>query len=299
MLTSFFKKCEDDDAPTTRAHPATIAMLERLPEILDEDHPIDGTLNRTVIDPCIVAFFWLMRPAEFCGPSSRNDDLQRTSRSEAFRLRDTHFTTAAGEHCATAVPLNDVNALTSASLTFTDQKNAVRGERVGHRPTADDRLCPVKSLFRLVHHLRNFSAPPSTPISAVCDGAGRPRYVKSEHVTNALRHSATDLLSTTGIDPANVSARSLRPGGATALLCANVDDTTIKLIGRWQSNAMIRYLRVQAAANRENFAQHMLTHGSFTFKPSDLAAMGSSATPRELPPDVAAILCPAPAPAAL
>ena len=136
-------------------------------------------------------------------------------------------------------------------------------------------------------------------LCSVCDRAGRPRHIKSEHVTNALRHSATDLLSTTGIDPANVSARSLRPGGAAALLCANVHDTTIKLIGRWQSDAMIRYLRVQATANRENFAQHMPTHGRFTFNPSDLATMGSSATPRELPPDVAAILRPAPTPAAL
>ena len=74
VLTSFFKKCEDNDAPTLCAHPATIAMLERLPEILDEDHPVDGPLNRNVINLCIMAFFWLMRPAEFCGPSSRNDD---------------------------------------------------------------------------------------------------------------------------------------------------------------------------------------------------------------------------------
>ena len=50
--------------------------------------------------------------------------------------------------------------------------------------------------------------------------------VKSECITNALWHLATDLLNQTGVDPANVSARSL-----TALLCANVDATTIKLIG--------------------------------------------------------------------
>ena len=49
-----------------------------------------------------------------------------------------------------------------------------------------------------------------------------------------------------GIPAASISCRSLRPGGATALLCAGVDDETIKLIGRWQSDAMLRYLRVDA-----------------------------------------------------
>ena len=84
VLTSFFKKCKDNDTPTSRAHPATIAMLERLPEILDEDHLVDGQLNRNVVDLCIVAFFWLMRPAKFCGPSSRNDDLQQSNRDSGL-----------------------------------------------------------------------------------------------------------------------------------------------------------------------------------------------------------------------
>ena len=31
------------------------------------------------------------------------------------------------------------------------------------------------------------------------------------------------------------------PGGSTALLCTGVDGDTIKLIGHWQSDAMLRY----------------------------------------------------------
>ena len=51
-------------------------------------------------------------------------------------------------------------------------------------------------------------------------------------VTTALRTSAARLRHLTGIDPALLSARSLRPGGATALLCANmIDKDTIKLLG--------------------------------------------------------------------
>ena len=46
--------------------------------------------------------------------------------------------------------------------------------------------------------------------------------------------------------PADVSARSLRAAGAMALLCADVDSDRIRLLGRWQSDQMFRYLHVQA-----------------------------------------------------
>jgi hypothetical protein len=46
--------------------------------------------------------------------------------------------------------------------------------------------------------------------------------------------------------PSDVSARSTRAGGAMALLCAGVDTDRIRLIGRWRSNELFRYLHVQA-----------------------------------------------------
>ena len=66
---------------------------------------------------------------------------------------------------------------------------------------------------------------------------------------------------------AQLSARSLRPGGATALLCANVDSVHIKMLGRWKSDAMFTYLRVQAATIAHNFSTLMLQHGNYTFTP--------------------------------
>ena len=41
------------------------------------------------------------------------------------------------------------------------------------------------------------------------------------------------------ITPDEVSAHSLRAGGAAALLCTNVDPNVIQLLGRWKSDAMI------------------------------------------------------------
>jgi hypothetical protein len=61
-----------------------------------------------------------------------------------------------------------------------------------------------------------------------------------------------------GLIEANVSARLLRAGGAMALLCAHVDDNIIRLLGRWQSDAMLSYLHVQARPFMRNFAAQML-----------------------------------------
>jgi hypothetical protein len=40
-----------------------------------------------------------------------------------------------------------------------------------------------------------------------------------------------------GIQPHEIDARSLRAGGDTALLCANVDPNKIQILGRWKSDA--------------------------------------------------------------
>jgi hypothetical protein len=126
-------------------------------------------------------------------------------------------------------------------------------------------LCPVKALARLCHHIRLHGGDPHTPIFAYVDSTGLWRHITPYMMTDALRQSASALAHITGIAPALISTRSLRPGGATALLCAGVDTDVIQLLGRWKSDAMLRYLRVAAHAHTTNLAQRMLNSGAYTF----------------------------------
>ena len=71
-----------------------------------------------------------------------------------------------------------------------------------------------------------------------------------------------------GFLPKHISARSLRAAGAMALLCAHVDSDIIRLIGRWRSDEMLRYLHVQAEPVMRNYARLMLSGGTFTLLPS-------------------------------
>ena len=67
---------------------------------------------------------------------------------------------------------------------------------------------------------------------------------------------------------ADVSVRSTRAGGAMALLCAGVDRDRIRLVDRWHSDEMYRYLHVQAQPVMNGLAAAMLRGGSFRLTPS-------------------------------
>ncbi len=285
LLDAFYKSMERTDDPESRSYPANILIIRELYEVLDTDHEVLGTLNQRIIDLIIVAFFWLLRPAEYLNSPDAE------SRSQAFRLCDVTFTINGKVYAAPTAPLNDetdVAAIQAASLTFTDQKNAVKGEQISQSANNDPNLCPAKALGRVCLHLLQHDAPPTTPLYMHFN----PHPTKNKwyritptFITNALRHAAYRLQATTGIDAKLVSARSLRPGGATALLCANIDKDAIMLLGRWKSDAMLRYLRIQALS--PGFSQRMLDAGSYTFHPQ---AFREEGLPNEAPPAVAALL---------
>jgi hypothetical protein len=70
-----------------------------------------------------------------------------------------------------------------------------------------------------------------------------------------------------GIHCYNAATRALRAGGAMALLCARVDPLLVQLVGRWKSDAMLRYLHLQAT-NMHDLATRMLSGGEFKLLPN-------------------------------
>jgi hypothetical protein len=116
---------------------------------------------------------------------------------------------------------------------------------------------------RLVAQLRVQHAPHTTPLHCTDPLT---LSVHAHHITAALRFAARTVQHTTGIAPEKLTACSLRPGGATALLCGKIDNDTIKLVGRWQSDAMLQYLHTQAVPAMGNLARAMFQYGNFTFQ---------------------------------
>lgn len=70
-----------------------------------------------------------------------------------------------------------------------------------------------------------------------------------------------------------------------ALLLGGTDKDTIKLVGRWRSEALFRYLHSQAPPLVAPLATTMLRHGVFQLMPGGLAPEAAEALLRAHPPE--------------
>ena len=138
----------------------------------------------------------------------------------------------------------------------------------------DPHCCPVKALVRLVlrHRryfvLNNIPFDGSVPLASFYFNNKRLR-IKSTEVTKHIQQAARTLFDETGIDPDDLTAQSLLAGGAMALLCARCDTDQIKLLGRWHSDAMMRYLHQEAQPVLQQLARKMFNSGQYTFLTTD------------------------------
>jgi len=107
-------------------------------------------------------------------------------------------------------------------------------------------------------------------------------------VTDALRQSVAVLGPSIGLLPEDVSSKSLRAGGAMAMLCAGIDPNRTQLLGRWRSDAMLRYLHVQAYPLISDIAPKMLAGGVYTLLPGPNVTAALSALESAVAADTSA-----------
>ncbi len=241
------------DAPPTRAKPIPFTIVDHANRTAKT---CTDPLSLAIADVATIGFFFLLRPGEHTLPSAQSD-------STPFRLQDVNFRLGALFLNAATGDLDRIKLATFSTLTFTTQKNGVSGETIGHARSDHSFTCPVLALIRRVCHLRLHNAPPTTPLCTVYRSPCDITHVTPALLTAQLRCSATALYSLLGFAPADVSACALRAGGAMALLCAQVDTDIIKLVGRWKSDVMLRYLHLQAYPHMSKFAALMVRGGNF------------------------------------
>jgi hypothetical protein len=242
-----------EDDPPTRVEPIPIQLILTILSIVYHTTTTSTDAAKAIADMTVITFYYLLRPGEYTGPAT--DDA-------AFRLQDLQLFIGDRFVDPSVAPISDLEAATYVSLVFTNQKNGVRGEVVNHATSGASHCCPARALARRAIHLRTHDAPPATPLASYYSH-GRHRAIRSADITDALRAAARITGDELGIRPDDTSARSLRAGGAIALLCAQVDSDIIKLLGRWQSDTMMHYLHVQARPIMRNFTARMLHGGAY------------------------------------
>jgi len=116
--------------------------------------------------------------------------------------------------------------------------------------------------------LHRWSATANTPLCAY-EEQGTWKLIKSTNITTALRLSVEINWKRYGLRKEDVSARSLRASGAMALLLGGVDSNTIKMLGRWRNDEMMRYLYISARQLVHKHASTMFTSTDYTLMAPD------------------------------
>jgi hypothetical protein len=93
------------------------------------------------------------------------------------------------------------------------------------------RCCPIIALVRRVIHLREHNIASNTPIATYFESNHR-CPIKPNDTTLVLRHAVCLIGTKLGLVEADVSARSLRAGGAMMIMFAQADNNIIRLLGR-------------------------------------------------------------------
>ena len=255
-LQALFQAWKRDDTPPMRVKPVPLSVI-RQAHTISATHPPGSRLVATG-DCLLIAFYFLLRPGEYSGtPRTQADDL--------FRLQDVGFLIGNRRISPLDCSIDDLLAASFVTITFTSQKNGVRGETIGHGRSGHPLLCPVHALVRLVLQLRLAGAVATTPLNAFRTSPTVPwQYVLPNDITKLMR-TAVSLLPDSNLDAQDFSARSTRAGGAMALLCGGIGADRIRLIGRWRSDEIYRYLHVQAQPIMAGVAATMLLGGDFLF----------------------------------
>ena len=191
------------DAPPTRVKPVPITLVVHA---LNFAYWTAPTAERQVVANLMcLAFFFCLWPGEYT--STTTDDQAFALDAIAFFLGSQRL------HNALSTD-HELEAATSMQLTFTTQKNGIRGDVIAHSRSRDPLCCPVTATLRQFMLHRHESLRTTT-------------YYNSHHVrvpvtasmiTQTMRCHAGTLEPMTGISPKHLSARSLRAGGAMALL---------------------------------------------------------------------------------
>ena len=252
-LTRMLRHWGYQDPPTKRekAIPLGFVMFAVARATLD-------AFTQCWTDLIVIALFFCLRSCEYTKTNSHR-------RTTQFRMRDMQFQDAEG-----VIPWNAPDAQFLAALAMTlfldTQKNCVRGESCTHEATGLLHGDAVTAGARRFLHLRSHNAPPDTPICVYYEAPGAAqKSVTGSHIVKHLRETARAIgFKKLGFYAHEIGSHSLRSGGAMTLHQAHVADSTIKIIGRWKSDAFLIYLQGQVATFTKGVAKAMAAVQWFT-----------------------------------
>jgi len=152
----------------------------------------------------------------------------------------------------------------SVSITFIFQKNDERDATVTQHCTLDPLLCPVKAWAGIVQRILSYGCGPKTEVNTVHLDEGSLVQVTSKQLLERLRHVVRFIgEAELGYKAEEMGTHSIRSGAAMSMYLAGVPVFTIMLIGRWSSDAFLRYIRRQVQEFSSGVSSRMIVTPDF------------------------------------
>ena len=154
------------------------------------------------------------------------------------------------------------------AITFEMQKKEEKNDTVHHKSSGDAIMCPVKAAAGLVRRIRGYPGTDGdTPVSALLVGS-KITHVTSKQMVGYLRDAVKaigeDILN---IDAEDIGTHSIRSGAAMAMFMGGLPVYMIMLMGRWSSDAFLRYIRKQIEQFSHDVSSKMITNMCYRYMP--------------------------------
>ena len=194
----------------TERQPITFPIMKRLHTVLTKH---TGSLNSKMIwAACCIAYFGLLRVNEFTSPNHSNT-------TNTLQLAD--------------VALDSHTSPKIIQLTLHQSKTDQfrKGSHIFLGATSHY-VCPVQALLQ---YLKNRGSRPG-PLFILTNR----KALTGSMFRTALKKALKEL----NLNPSSFNTHSFRIGAATSAKQAGISDSYLKAMGRWRSDAYLKYIRV-------------------------------------------------------
>lgn len=208
----------------------------------------------------IVAFFYAMRSCEYLITSGPRITVN-------IRLKHVVFLNERGGTIAQRSP--EIFNAHSTSLIFENQKNKVKWDKSTQESTSDPLLNPTRALAAIVSEL--WKDPRTTEDTPICTfyEDGTAKFVTGDDMLKFMRRTAEAIgEDKLGFSPEDIRTHSVRSGAAMAMFLDNTPIFLIMLVGRWSSDAFLKYIRKQVLETAKGISSRMLKNDLFHVLPS-------------------------------
>eukprot|EP00956_Cyclotella_meneghiniana_P033328 scaffold95026_cov46-Cyclotella_meneghiniana.AAC.3 len=154
----------------------------------------------------------------------------------------------------------------NVEITFVFQKNGVIEDQIIQWHTNDKELCPVKHWATTIDRLRSYpNYNDKWPVYYFFDrNTNKASNISSSEIAVDIK-AAVDAIGedVLGFNSNDVGTHSNRAGFAMMMYLSKTPVYTIMLLGRWLSDAFLRYIEKQVKEFSKGASTKMLKHNTF------------------------------------